>query len=179
MWKDFNTKFKSILKGLHDHSELVYRQANLLHVQQYQRDRTMMLQHLGKLEETNRQERYMSILKWISAAPTKLDHESACETRRAYPGTARWILQNSDLRNWKEADTPLSSILWLHGIPGAGSLILRLSASGDSWTGAHCRQAKLFSLLSSSKLASLTNHSRLAIFIANTEIKRRTLAIRS
>jgi hypothetical protein len=33
-------------------------------------------------------------------------------------------LKHEKVHNWKEADTPVSSILWLNGIPGAGMLVL-------------------------------------------------------
>ena len=108
------------MDGLRQHSELLESQANLLHIQQYQADRLAMLDRLDSMEETQRQEKYVAVMGWVLSAETKLDHYSACEARSEYPESGRWILRNSELQNWKEADAPVSSILWLNGIPGAG-----------------------------------------------------------
>ena len=81
-----------------------------------------MLEDLRRSEDERRQKNYKEALEWISGADTNLDHESACTARREYPGSGRWILKHSKLQNWKEADAPVSSILWLNGIPGAGKL---------------------------------------------------------
>ncbi len=119
-WKDFKTRFQHILDGLQHHRELIESQANLLHIQQYETDRLAVLAQLDNLEETERQKKYVAIMQWILSAETKLDHYSACEARTEYQETGRWILRNFELQNWKEADTPVSSILWLKGIPGGG-----------------------------------------------------------
>lgn len=119
-WKDFKTRFQHIVDGLHHHRELIESQANLLHIRQYQADRLAMVAQLDSLEETERQKKYVAIMAWILGVDTKLDHDSACEARTGYPRSGRWILRNFEFQNWKEADTPVSSILWLNGIPGAG-----------------------------------------------------------
>lgn len=123
-WKDFKTRFQHILDGLRQHSELLESQANLLHIQQYRADRLAMLDRLDSMEETQSQKKFTDVMGWVLRAETKLDtkldHHSACEARSEYPESGRWILKNPELQNWKEADTPVSSILWLNGIPGAG-----------------------------------------------------------
>jgi hypothetical protein len=126
MWKDFKTRFQHILDDLRRHRELIESQANLLHIQQYQRDRVKTLDQLDRLEETEGQKRYVAVMEWVLGGQTKLDHDSACDARSEYPGSGRWLLKNPELENWKEADTPVSSILWLNGIPGAGTLTLLL-----------------------------------------------------
>jgi hypothetical protein len=79
-----------------------------------------VLDKLGTLEETESEKKYIAVMEWISGANTKLDHESFRDIRHEYPGSGDWILKHEKIQNWKEADTPVSSILWLNGIPGAG-----------------------------------------------------------
>jgi hypothetical protein len=79
-----------------------------------------MLDQLDRLEEAEREKKFISVMEWVLGAHTKLDHKSACDARGECPGSGRWILKNPELENWKEADTPISSIVWLKGIPGAG-----------------------------------------------------------
>jgi hypothetical protein len=131
VWKDFKTRFQNILDRLRRHREVIGSQANLLHFQQYQLDRTKMLEGLRRSENERRQKNYKEALEWISGADTNLDHESACAARSEYPGSGRWILKHSKLQNWKEAGEPVSSILWLNGIPGAGGL-RKISNRGPS-----------------------------------------------
>jgi hypothetical protein len=126
VWKDFKTRFQHILDGLQRHRELIESQATLLHIRLYQSDRLTLLYRLDRLEEEERQKKYVAVMEWVSGAQTKLDHDSACDTRSECPESGRWILKNPDLENWKDASTPVSSILWLNGIPGAGMLTLLL-----------------------------------------------------
>ncbi|KAI9858937.1 MAG: hypothetical protein M1813_007239 [Trichoglossum hirsutum] len=137
-WKDFGTRFKHILDSLRRHKELIQSQAHLLyfqqyqqdsqaallHIQQYEQNRLQVLDKLGTLEETESEKKYIAVMEWISGANTKLDHESFRDIRHEYPGSGDWILKHEKIQNWKEADTPVSSILWLNGIPGAGKTIL-------------------------------------------------------
>jgi hypothetical protein len=134
VWKDFKTRFQHILDGLRGHWELIESQANLLHfqqyqgdslkvldhIQQYQHDRLIVLDQLWRWEEAERHKKYIAVMEWVAGAQTKIDHDSACDARSGYPRSGRWILKNPHLENWKAADPPLYSILWLKGIPGAG-----------------------------------------------------------
>lgn len=130
------------MDGLRRHKELIESQANLLHLQQYQHDSHVNLLHiqqyqrdslnirdqLSRLEEAEQQRKYTAVMEWVSGAKTKLDHDSCCDARSEYPGSGSWILQNPEFENWKEASTPVSSILWLKGIPGAGMVTMLLNS---------------------------------------------------
>jgi len=139
VWKNFGTKFTNILDALRRHKQLIESQASLLHfqqcqhdshatlllIQQYQRSRSELFNKLQKQEEAESQRKYREVITWIAAADTTIqDHESFCATRREYPGSGEWILKHEKVQNWKQADNPVSSILWLNGIPGAGMPIL-------------------------------------------------------
>jgi hypothetical protein len=72
-------------------------------------------------EQNEKDRKYLAILDWFSAAQsTTADHESFREIRTPYAGSGRWILKHEKIQNWREMDTPVSSILWVNGIPGAG-----------------------------------------------------------
>lgn len=133
-WKDFNARFKNILNRLSRHREFLERQAALLHfdqfqqssqeahqhVMQYQQDRVEIIDCFEKQEQEESKKKFFEALAWISGAQTSQDHESFCTERAKYPGTGSWILKQEKVHNWIEADTPMNSILWLNGIPGAG-----------------------------------------------------------
>jgi hypothetical protein len=126
VWKDFKTRFQSILDRLRRHRECIESQANLLHFQQYQRDREKLLDDVDRSENDRLLKNYREVLEWISGADTNLDHEAACNARNEYSGSGHWILEHPKIQNWKEAD---ASILWLNGIPGAGMLTWLLKIS--------------------------------------------------
>ena len=56
------------------------------------------------------------ILRWISPEPYFQHHEQAKEG--VLPGTGEWLLSDPIFKKWKRES--VSSILWLHGIPGSG-----------------------------------------------------------
>ncbi|EEB95754.1 hypothetical protein MPER_05225, partial [Moniliophthora perniciosa FA553] len=56
------------------------------------------------------------ILDWISPLPYQGYHNH--HKREVLQGTGQWLLQSQIYNEWKNDST--SSLLWLHGIPGAG-----------------------------------------------------------
>lgn len=143
MWKNFNTRFSGILDNLRRHRELIESRAQLLHLQEskehfqeyrrnfqeYRRDMSKLRQDLeSRVEEENRK-KYVQVMEWLSDIQNGKDqngndHESFCRIREEYPGTGLWILRHQHVPTWKEAEPPVSSILWLNGIPGAGMCLL-------------------------------------------------------
>jgi hypothetical protein len=135
IWNDFGTKFNGLLEGLRLHRQLIIEQANLLqaeqsqsdsqavlaHIQQYEHDRQEKIERLRKTEEEERDRKYLKVLDWFSAAQsTKQDHETFRKTRSPYTGSGQWILKHGKVQDWREMDTPPTSMLWMNGIPGAG-----------------------------------------------------------
>ncbi|KAH8586783.1 C2H2 domain-containing protein [Bisporella sp. PMI_857] len=139
IWKNFETRFKGLLEGLRLHRQLIVEQAELLHfeesqsnsqavlahIKQYEQDRLEKWEQLKKQEQNEKDRKYLAILDWFSAAQsTTADHETFREIRTPYAGSGSWILKHEKIQNWKEMDTPVSSIMWMNGIPGAGKTIL-------------------------------------------------------
>jgi hypothetical protein len=56
------------------------------------------------------------ILRWISPEPYMQHHEQT--KRDVLSGTGKWLLSDLVFDKWKRES--VSSILWLHGIPGSG-----------------------------------------------------------
>jgi hypothetical protein len=99
-------------------------QAVLAHIQQYEQDRFEKLERIKKQEKDERDRKYLALLDWFSAAQTTTsDHDEFRGTRSPYRGSGEWILKHEKVQNWREMDPPVSSILWVNGIPGAGMLL--------------------------------------------------------
>ena len=56
------------------------------------------------------------ILSWLSPIPYMQHHVQS--QRDILPGTGQWLLRDARLLDWQSSR--LSSVLWLHGIPGSG-----------------------------------------------------------
>jgi len=74
---------------------------------------------LDRQEQTRLDEQYDRVLHWI-AGPVMSDYHSSLRNNSCYPGTGRWILECSKVSGWLRDDSPRTSTLWIHGIPGAG-----------------------------------------------------------
>ncbi|KAJ8062489.1 hypothetical protein OCU04_009019 [Sclerotinia nivalis] len=123
-WKDFNSRFEHILKGLKQHKELVESQASVLHIQQYQIDQAGFRDSFKKVEEERHRSRRLALLNWLAATNSKLDQESAAAMRSDYPASGNWILHESRMKSWLDLRQSTIPILWMNGIPGAGKTIL-------------------------------------------------------
>lgn len=74
-------------------------------------------------EEQNKKER--SVREWLATGGhAQTDHEQFVGIRKAYPSTGNWILEHEFILNWIDADVPTTPIVWMTGIPGAGTLFL-------------------------------------------------------
>jgi len=121
------------------HKQLIAEQANLLqfeelhssihnssqelfaHIKQYEQDRSARWTRLSREDEDEKKKKRSAVLTWFSAARSTIsDHESFCRTRIPETGSGEWILKHEKVQGWIEMDPPVSSILWLNGIPGAG-----------------------------------------------------------
>jgi hypothetical protein len=113
---------------------LIREQADLLHIQQSQSDSQTLLLHiqqyeLDRAEQRLRQERqaeaelhekYLKVSGWFSASPSTAEDQRVFSGVRS-KGSGDWILKDAKVSNWIEPETPISSILWLNGKPGAGN----------------------------------------------------------
>ncbi|KAH8730667.1 hypothetical protein GQ44DRAFT_722922 [Phaeosphaeriaceae sp. PMI808] len=61
------------------------------------------------------------IASWINPTPFAETYERLCALR--LEGTAEWILQTKEYRDWTMADSP-NNFLWVRGNPGAGKSVL-------------------------------------------------------
>lgn len=73
----------------------------------------------AQLEDLKAREERKQIADWLRGADPSTNHNSA--RKKHEPGTGEWLLNLKAFEEWREGD---GSLLWLHGIPGAGKTIL-------------------------------------------------------
>jgi hypothetical protein len=120
-WKNFHTKFDGILSSLRRHKDIVECRASLAQYRLYQEDAA---EYKTKLEESILREetkKLMVVKEWLAVGELpQLDHSSFCMIRTECATTTRWITQHEIVKNWIQADVPMSPVVWMYGIPGAG-----------------------------------------------------------
>lgn len=134
-WKDFSIKFDGILSKLEQHKMFLQDLAAAVTFENYQQDRVEIFQHLHQYEkdrqirifeikrkdQEERDKRTAAVKEWLAAAPSnEEDHQMFCNRWKTSKARGSWILRHEKVVNWREAETPRSSLLWLNGIPGAG-----------------------------------------------------------
>ena len=80
----------------------------------------------------------LSVLDWLSGFHPYARHNRALSARQE--GTCHWLLHTSQLAAWLSTSP---SLLWLHGIPGAGKTILVASLIDHLAEGPKSRQGLL------------------------------------
>jgi len=126
------------------------------HIQQYQKDREILIRGVREQEQKRKEEMYTNVLTWISApwhAQVQY-HVRWLDLRSPFPGTGQWILKTDKLWEWMSPDTPPQSLLWMNGKMGAGeqSDILQVKPSTVQ-TSLTTEQGRRFSLRKSSNTA--------------------------
>ena len=122
-WKDFKTRFQHILDDLCRHRTLIESQANLVQIQQSQRDYAQLQLSFSKIEEAERKEKTLAIINWLSSADVALDQEAAEAAQCEHPGSGSWVFENEIVKPWIDPNNSLIPYVWLLGIPGAGKNI--------------------------------------------------------
>ncbi|KAH7336622.1 hypothetical protein BKA65DRAFT_37368 [Rhexocercosporidium sp. MPI-PUGE-AT-0058] len=123
-WKDFESRFRHIINDLRQHKELIESHATIAQIRETRAEREYVRNQFTMAEEARQQQRRIDLIAWISATNPVLDHEAAISVRSSYPGSGKWLLQESKMKTWLDHTRASTPILWMHGIPGAGKTIL-------------------------------------------------------
>ncbi|QBZ61198.1 hypothetical protein PoMZ_08146 [Pyricularia oryzae] len=143
VWKDFKSRFQPKLDDLNRLKKLIDRHARQLQMRRYEADRASTETHWAKLfaelaqnrkassedKKYQRLRRCREIQSWINPPAAIEDHEEQLRVREdlqkaTNKQTGRWILENKEVRSWLGPDVPRSSIVWVHGVHGAGKSVL-------------------------------------------------------
>lgn len=119
-WKQFNTQFQHLLDDLKRHKALLINQASLSQIEQSQVEQAHTRLQFSMIKKTVSEQRYLSVIAWLSGINPTIDHEAALAARIGYPSTGRWLLQERQLLTWLNPNNSLVPIIWMNGIPGVG-----------------------------------------------------------
>jgi hypothetical protein len=123
-WKTYNTRFQGILNNLKRHKTLLEQQGNLLHYHRFQMESHRAEREYHEMEENERQKRLAAVTNWLSSANSRLDQADAERERENHPGSGRWRLDRAEVKTWLDSRRADIDMLWIRGIPGAGTFSL-------------------------------------------------------
>ncbi|KAJ9616538.1 hypothetical protein H2200_000257 [Cladophialophora chaetospira] len=137
-WKDYETKFGGFLKGLGNSRSFINEQEQTQFLQHSRVDRMKVREAVKQFDELRdrlvrdikdrdlreRRSHFADVLGWIAASSPLHEHAQACYKRKDERESGEWLLHKRPVEEWKDSDAPDSSILWLHGMPGAGKTVL-------------------------------------------------------
>lgn len=91
------------------------------HIRSYEQDRLINMHKIQMIYEAEQLRSFKAVIEWIAGPQVVHVHESHQETRKECPGSGEWILKHRVIQDWIYSEPPLSSIVWMNGIPGAGN----------------------------------------------------------
>ena len=121
LWKDFRTRFQSILDNLRRHKDLIESQASLAQYQSSRLARQQAETEIQKIEEAVVKQQLVSVRDWLCSAKFKNDQEYYVSVRAHHIDFGSWLHCNPRMRVWMDPSSSSVPLLWLHGIPGAGA----------------------------------------------------------
>jgi hypothetical protein len=120
-WNNFRTRFSEPMSNLRRHRRLLENYANLTTLERISALSNDQAEAL-KLQrrEAGRQQRDR-VRSWLSTEEMEVDQDRHARLRRDYPGTGDWILRRNAVMVWLDPDANVNPVLWVTGIPGAGT----------------------------------------------------------
>jgi len=100
---------------------LIESQATLEQFEAIQFIRNAQAEQLKEQREEARRQRRARVRAWLAAEDMRSEQEYHSTVRQEFPGTGRWIIKKRLVNEWLDLETKCEPLLWLTGIPGAGT----------------------------------------------------------
>jgi hypothetical protein len=100
-------------------SDSIHNEAIVMDLVQSKKWREESFTQISLQEEDRLTKQYNSVFAWLNME--RLSHEDHCERvlRDCLPGSCDWVKDHPKVKQWLGTDSK-SSVLWIHGKPGAG-----------------------------------------------------------
>lgn len=119
MWPSLKEKIKIVMNHIQRHTDLMRNKVRLEHLREEYEHRQRAFDHFEATQRSNMRQEY-NIIK-TDVSPRLYDTELYRIRDQVCKGTGNWLEQASDFKKWSNGDDDSTRILWLCGIPGAGS----------------------------------------------------------
>jgi hypothetical protein len=130
LWKDFGSRFDSIIESLKKQRHFVDVEAASIDIVEAKEARRKVQEEMQErqkrekesIERNERSSRIAQLqhsITWLSVDDSIQENELDRISRRRHDETCQWVAKESSLKSWITDDTK-SHLLWLNGKPGAG-----------------------------------------------------------
>ncbi|KXJ88104.1 hypothetical protein Micbo1qcDRAFT_151143 [Microdochium bolleyi] len=131
-WGRFQRKFNGILEDMTRHEALIDKEANTRNIAEARqmrddlrswREENLLTQRAADEELSSRQLAFVTSWLKVDESDQLAIFDALSIEGEAYPGTCDWLPNDESVRLFLKRH-PLTALLWLQGIPGAGKSIL-------------------------------------------------------
>lgn len=126
-WKICKSRFSNISSNISRRRSLIESQANPSQIEDVHKD----VQHSRQIEDSRFEAEDLSrlriVYRWLQGTNSnvEIDQHDFSKIREEYPGTGRWLLDNTTFGEWFNPQFPtIPPLIWISGKPGAGKTIL-------------------------------------------------------
>lgn len=115
------------MSNVERHARLLRNEVRLEHIEREHEARVRAMKHFEEEEVRRQHEEFHRVKTDVSL---RLYDERFRELQaRVCKGTEKWLLDDPAFQKWKDMSSTTSNILWLQGIPGAGTFHLSFNTS--------------------------------------------------
>ena len=107
------------MDSLSRHKDLLESEKGTIAVFEAQRLRELAETHFQEISELEKKKQLALLVEKLDAPNCQLDQCLASEQRHGRQ-SGMWVLEDIHFREWSEIATNSNSLLYVHGIPGAG-----------------------------------------------------------
>jgi hypothetical protein len=116
------SRISKIIESINGHRRLIESQANHSQIKVFQESRRLEDSELETKIESQSLHRLQAVNSWLKATNVEDDQYHFSKVRSDYPGTGRWLVDNTSFQDWFHPQYPkIPPLLWLNGMPGAGN----------------------------------------------------------
>jgi hypothetical protein len=128
--RPFAGLFNDLISNLERSKQLLYTAANIAHFADCQEqfiqlhgERLKTIEDFRKHQEDESRDKVFTVLDWLSPANQSNRHDEIHEQNQRFPNTTSWLFDNFVWREWITERQAKSNVLWVTGIPGAGTFL--------------------------------------------------------
>jgi hypothetical protein len=119
-WATYKTRFQPIVDDLYRHKDLLEGRVTFTQLETIITNGEKTLQEFQRQQKDEDIAKYRAVQAWLSNPDVQTDHESIARVRYDSPEAGSWLLHHPLFQPWQDG-TSDTLLLWLNGIPGAGT----------------------------------------------------------
>lgn len=120
-FRTFGDLYGDVVQNLQRSKELLIQTASVWHFQEAQDARVLITQEFEARNRRDEHYRKSFVIDWLSHVSCHSLHEELGRERALYQESTRWIFDTPQISEWLRESETNSLILWVYGIPGAGT----------------------------------------------------------